>query len=74
MSPLTIVRTEWGLSMAEFADLVGLALITLVKIEMGISRIPLKAHPPITRLGLDFFQLTIDQEHYIRTRRRRGHF
>jgi len=70
MSPLTTIRRERKLSMSEFAPMVGLAVVTLMRIEQGRSRIPLKAYLPITRLGLDFFQLTIDQERYLRMRRR----
>jgi transcriptional regulator with XRE-family HTH domain len=70
MGPLTKIRRERGLSMSEFARMLGLAVITLVRIEGGVSRLPLKTHPPITKLGLTFFQLMIEQEHYIRTRRR----
>lgn len=70
MSPFTKIRRERGLSMSEFARMLDLAVITLVRIEGGRSRLPLKAHSPITKLGLNFFQLMIDQEHYIRTRRR----
>jgi DNA-binding XRE family transcriptional regulator len=68
MGPMTKIRNELRLSMGDFAKLLDLALITLIKVEQGISRIPLKACPPITRLGLNFFQLTIEQEEYIRTR------
>ena len=70
MGPMTKIRRERGLSMSEFAGKVDLSLITLIRIERGISRIPLKAYRPITSLGIDFFQLTIDQEKYLRTRRR----
>jgi DNA-binding XRE family transcriptional regulator len=69
--PLTKIRRELGLSTGEFAKLLNLAPITVVRIEQGRSRIPLKARLPIANLGIDFFQVMIEQEHHIGMRRYR---
>ncbi len=69
--PFTKIRRELGLSTGEFAKLLNLAPITVVRIEQGRSRIPLKAFLPIANLGLDFFEVMIEQEYHVGMRKYR---
>ena len=68
VSPITKIRKGMGLTMKAFAKLINLSILSLNNVERGFSRIPLKAYEELTAMGHDFFQLSIEQEAFIRER------
>ena len=70
MSPLKKIREKMGWTKKNLADLLGNRSRVIGRIEGGRMRIPDKFYDPLRTLGVDPFQLAVEQEEFIQWRRK----
>jgi transcriptional regulator with XRE-family HTH domain len=68
-SPLQKIREERGLTRKELAELLHTRSYVITKIEGGNMRIPAAFYELLRTIGVDPFELAIQQENFIRWRR-----
>ena len=69
-SPLKKIREKMGWTKKNLADLLQNRSSVIGKIEEGKMRIPDKFYAPLRTLGVDPFQLAVEQEDFIEWRRK----